>query len=148
MVEFYLRSHKRFITYLVLSALVTATFQYGTVAGSLPQVGYLKGIDLWMVGGLSLVFFAMLEYTTLVYIAWCTDDCKEKINICGGKVDPKKVQSVIDKIARLLYLVLLVTFLVCYIVFFVIVRLDDDRTVSAGQRNGTIVIRNDTNSDS
>ncbi len=131
---------------LVLSALITATFQYGTVVVKLPQVGYLKGIDLWMVGGLSLVFFAILEYSILVYIAWSTDDCKKKINICGRKLDPKKLQSVIDKIARLLYLVLLIAFLACYIVFFVLVQLSDAGAVNAlgfGNQNVTL---NDTQS--
>ena len=49
--------------------MMTTAIQYSSVSGSLPKVGYLKGIDLWMVGCLGLVFLGVLECTCLSLLA-------------------------------------------------------------------------------
>ncbi len=103
----------------MLSTLITSSIQYGTVSRSLPRVGYLKGIDIWMLGCLGLIFFGMLVYSILAYIMWNSDNGTTDLKICGKSVDPKKIMSIIDKIAKVLYLVLFATFIGVYFVFFV-----------------------------
>ncbi len=43
-------------------------FQYNGVANSIPRVGYVKGIDIWMIVCFFFVVAAMLEYGFLAYV--------------------------------------------------------------------------------
>uniref|UniRef100_A0A914C165 Neurotransmitter-gated ion-channel transmembrane domain-containing protein n=1 Tax=Acrobeloides nanus TaxID=290746 RepID=A0A914C165_9BILA len=44
------------------------TFQYGGVLRSLPRVGYLKSIDIWMFTASFFVFFSLIELAIVGYL--------------------------------------------------------------------------------
>ncbi|KAK5984408.1 Dopamine-gated chloride channel, partial [Trichostrongylus colubriformis] len=53
---------------LGVSSLMALTFQYGNVARSLPKVGYVKSIDVYMVMSTGFIFFTMIEVAFICYL--------------------------------------------------------------------------------
>ncbi|CAJ0581995.1 unnamed protein product, partial [Mesorhabditis spiculigera] len=53
---------------LGVSSLMALTFQYGNVAKSLPKVGYVKSIDVYMCLATGFIFFTMIEVALICYI--------------------------------------------------------------------------------
>ncbi|EYC43463.1 hypothetical protein Y032_0493g2437 [Ancylostoma ceylanicum] len=53
---------------LGVSSLMALTFQYGNVAKSLPKVGYVKSIDVYMVLSTGFIFLTMIEVAFICYL--------------------------------------------------------------------------------
>ncbi|KAK6758854.1 hypothetical protein RB195_016218 [Necator americanus] len=53
---------------LGVSSLMALTFQYGNVAKSLPKVGYVKSIDVYMVLSTGFIFLTMIEVAFVCYL--------------------------------------------------------------------------------
>ncbi|VDL76220.1 unnamed protein product [Nippostrongylus brasiliensis] len=53
---------------LGVSSLMALTFQYGNVARSLPKVGYVKSIDVYMVLSTGFIFLTMIEVALVCYL--------------------------------------------------------------------------------
>nr|AXS78261.1 Ligand-gated ion channel 50 [Anisakis simplex] len=53
---------------LAVSSLMALTFQYGSVAKSLPRVGYIKAIDIWMFAMCFFILFSLIHLTMVGYI--------------------------------------------------------------------------------
>ncbi|KHJ95234.1 Cation transporter family protein [Oesophagostomum dentatum] len=53
---------------LGVSSLMALTFQYGNVAKSLPKVGYVKSLDVYMVLSTGFIFLTMIEVAFVCYL--------------------------------------------------------------------------------
>ncbi len=129
-----------------MTALV---FQYNNIAGSLPKVGYFKGIDLWMLTCFFFVVFALLEYTFLAYmkrivyddgskpVIWFKSGFKDKPvteGVYGNTEDsevigPKKsrmtvkqLENIADYISRYVFMALFLIFTVSYFVYYAVIE--------------------------
>uniref|UniRef100_A0A914Y8A9 Uncharacterized protein n=1 Tax=Panagrolaimus superbus TaxID=310955 RepID=A0A914Y8A9_9BILA len=66
-ISFWLKSLPARVT-LGVSSLMALTFQYGNVAKSLPKVGYVKSIDVYMVVTTSFIFLSMMEVAIVCFV--------------------------------------------------------------------------------
>ncbi|VDK54451.1 unnamed protein product [Anisakis simplex] len=64
---------------LAVSSLMALTFQYGSVAKSLPRVGYIKAIDIWMFAMCFFILFSLIHLTMVGYIDRVTTTREKRI---------------------------------------------------------------------
>lgn len=64
---------------LGVSSLMALTFQYGNVARSLPKVGYVKSIDVYMVLSTGFIFLTMIEVAFVCYLESENNNQKKKM---------------------------------------------------------------------
>ncbi|KAE9554526.1 hypothetical protein FO519_002282 [Halicephalobus sp. NKZ332] len=66
-ISFWMKSLPARVT-LGVSSLMALTFQYGNVAKSLPKVGYVKSIDVYMVITTGFIFLSMVEVAIVCFV--------------------------------------------------------------------------------
>lgn len=79
-----------------MSCLMTIVLMYGSVASSLPKVGYIKSIDGWMLGCLAFIVAALLEIGMMFY--W------KRIHMDDKDFNFDTFATRFDRIARFVYL--------------------------------------------
>ncbi|CAD6193424.1 unnamed protein product [Caenorhabditis auriculariae] len=84
---------------LGVSSLMALTFQYGNVAKTLPKVGYVKSMDVYMVLTTGFIFLTMIEVAFVCYLdsennirrkARQTEKKRERLAALQKKRDKKK----------------------------------------------------------
>ncbi|GMT10986.1 hypothetical protein PFISCL1PPCAC_2283, partial [Pristionchus fissidentatus] len=80
---------------LGVSSLMALTFQYGNVAKSLPKVGYVKSIDVYMVMTTGYIYLTMVEVAFICFLEMRNSRIKKKLNVAKKKA--KRMERLIDK---------------------------------------------------
>ncbi|CAI4225148.1 unnamed protein product [Auanema sp. JU1783] len=78
---------------LGVSSLMALTFQYGNVAKSLPKVGYVKSLDVYMVLTTGFIFLTMLEVAFVCYLEGANRQKKKKEHAQKKKERIKLLQT-------------------------------------------------------
>ncbi len=82
---------------------------YGSISSSIPKVGYLKMMDLWMLLCICLICFAMAEFVILNAIqvgAGGPDQPVPGMKSCTSR----KLFTIVDRISAFLYILAFVAF--------------------------------------
>ncbi|KAL7630305.1 UNVERIFIED_CONTAM: hypothetical protein RMT77_019549 [Armadillidium vulgare] len=81
-------------TSLGVTTLLTVSSASSSIQGGLPQVSYVKAIDVWMGTCTAFVFLALLELTLVNYLwrmhsmdNWSQERKHKEINTCNGMGD-------------------------------------------------------------
>ncbi len=101
---------------LNISALIAMVLQYGNITKAIPKVGYLKGIDMWMLGCVLFIFASLCEFTYLARLMRSTS-----ISTTVG--DGKGLKIRLDKIDKWTRIVYPIVFLVFMLVYFIVSKL-------------------------
>ncbi|XP_033752004.1 glycine receptor subunit alpha-2-like [Pecten maximus] len=105
---------------LGILTVLTLTNQRTTLASSVPQVSYIKALDVWMAVCLGFVFAAMLEYA-LVNVMERKDGKKcDSIDPDVTKMKVRKRGEQIDRISRLAFPLVFMGFCALYWIVYTI----------------------------
>uniref|UniRef100_A0A8R1YAF0 Uncharacterized protein n=1 Tax=Pristionchus pacificus TaxID=54126 RepID=A0A8R1YAF0_PRIPA len=80
---------------LGVSSLMALTFQYGNVAKSLPKVGYVKSIDVYMVMTTGYIYLTMVEVAIICFLEMRNNRIRKKATVAKKKA--KRMERFIDK---------------------------------------------------
>ncbi|GMR59118.1 hypothetical protein PMAYCL1PPCAC_29313, partial [Pristionchus mayeri] len=66
---------------LGVSSLMALTFQYGNVAKSLPKVGYVKSIDVYMVMTTGYIYLTMVEVAIICFLEMRNNRIRARVRV-------------------------------------------------------------------
>ncbi len=92
----------------VLSSLIALILMYSGVSRSIPKVGYLKGVDIWMLLCLLLICFAMAEFVVLnAFQVYAGGPEKPVPRLKNWTV--RKLFRIVDHVSCILYMVVFIS---------------------------------------
>lgn len=71
---------------LGVNALLAMIFQFGNIMRNLPRVSYIKAIDVWMLGAMTMIFSSLIELAIVGYKVKDDDARRKRPIICKRKV--------------------------------------------------------------
>lgn len=113
---------------LTLTLLLTMATQVQGFNQGLPQVSYMKAIDVWTGTCMSFLMLAILETSTVTYLVQLRNDQEEQNqnqvsdwNEDGKKISltKRKKTFMLDKVCRILFPLIFIAFTIGYYYIFV-----------------------------